>query len=120
MTSVVDVPVRERDGLAQASSLWYLFHKEMRKRIARLRVSYRIIQVPMDPALLERVDSAAAHVAESRSAYIRGACERRLRSEEAEVLDRRYIEGYRRKPEKQAWGKLGAKLLARRLRGDRW
>ena len=100
--------------------LWYLFHKEMRKRIAKPRGSYRIIQVPMDPPLLARVDSAAAHVAESRSAYIRGACEWRLRREEAEALDRRYIEGYRRKPEKQAWGKLGARLLGRRLRGDRW
>jgi len=100
--------------------LWYLFHKEMRKRIAKPRASYRIIQVPMDPPLLARVDSAAAHVAESRSAYIRGACEWRLRREEAEALDRRYVEGYRRKPEKPAWGKLGANLLARRLRGDRW
>lgn len=107
-------------ALPQASSLWYLFHNEMRKRTAKPRLAYRIIQVPMDATLLEQVDSAAAHVAESRSAYIRGACERRLRREEAEALDRRYIEGYRRKPEKQAWGKLGAKLLARRLRGDRW
>lgn len=74
----------------------------------------------MDVALLEQVDAAAGRVAESRSAYIRGACERRLRSEEAEALDQRYREGYRRKPETPTWGKLGAKLLARRVRGDRW
>jgi hypothetical protein len=74
----------------------------------------------MDVALLQAVDAAAARVAESRARYIRGACERRLRSEEADALDRRYVEGYRRRPEKPAWGRLGAKLLARRLRGDSW
>jgi hypothetical protein len=92
----------------------------MSKRIAKPRATYRIIQVPMDTALLEQVDAAAGRVAESRSAYIRGACERRLQREEADALDRQYVEGYRRKPETQAWGKLGAKLLARRLRKDRW
>ena len=102
------------------SSLWHPFHNMMRKRIAKPRLPYKIIQVPMDAALLEEVDAAAGRVAESRSAYIRGACERRLRSEEAEALDRRYVEGYKRKPEAPAWGKVGAKLLARRVRGDRW
>lgn len=74
----------------------------------------------MDPVLVEQVDAAAGQVAESRAAYIRGACEKRLRSEEAQALDRLYVEGYRRKPEKGAWGMLGARLLAQRLRGDRW
>ena len=82
--------------------------------------AYRIVQVPMDLRLLEAVDAAAAHVAESRAAYIRAACERRLRSEEAQALDRRYVEAYRRRPERPAWGKLGAKVLARRLRDDAW
>jgi hypothetical protein len=44
----------------------------------------------------------------------------RLRREEASELDRRYVEGYRRKPEDRAWGALGARLLARRLERDRW
>ncbi|MBI2492974.1 MAG: hypothetical protein HYV94_12905 [Candidatus Rokubacteria bacterium] len=82
--------------------------------------AYRIIQVPMDIALLEQVDAAAGRVAESRAAYIRGACRQRLTSEEAAALDRRYVEGYRRTPEQEAWGRLGAQLLARRLLGDRW
>jgi hypothetical protein len=40
--------------------------------------------------------------------------------EETAAHDRRYVKGYRRTPEKEAWGRLGAELLARRLRGDRW
>lgn len=84
------------------------------------RASSKVIQVPIDEALLSRVDAAAGRVAESRAAYIREACERRLRSEEASELDRRYVEGYRRRPEDRAWGKVGAKLLAHRLERDRW
>jgi hypothetical protein len=84
------------------------------------RASYKIIQVPIDHGLLARLDAAAGQVAESRAAYIREACRRRLRSEEAGELDRRYVAGYARKPEDRAWGKLGAKFLARRVERDRW
>ena len=84
------------------------------------RAPNKVIQVPIDGALLGRLDAAAGRVAESRAAYIREACERRLRSEEAGELNRRYVEGYRRKPETRAWGAVGAKLLARRLKQDRW
>ena len=70
----------------------------------------------MDAGLLEAVDTAAGRVAESRAAYIRTACEERLRREASEALDRRYVEAYRRRPDTATWGKLGAKLLARRLR----
>jgi hypothetical protein len=88
--------------------------------VARRGAAYKIIQVPIDDGLLGRVDAAAGRVAESRAAYIREACRRRLQSEETLDLDRRYVEGYARKPEDRAWGALGRKLLARRLRGDRW
>ncbi|HTO13175.1 MAG TPA: hypothetical protein VMQ51_16480 [Candidatus Binatia bacterium] len=84
----------------------------------RAKLTYRIIQVPMDAGLLDAVDAAAGRVAESRAAYIRAACEERVRRETSEALDRRYAEAYRRQPEKLAWGKIGAKLLARRLRDD--
>jgi len=39
-------------------------------------------------------------------------------AEKARTLDQRYAEGYRRRPEKQAWGRLGAKLLANRFALD--
>jgi hypothetical protein len=90
----------------------------MAKKIAKR--AYRIVQVPIGIELLERIDSAAGHVVESRAAYIRGACERRLKGETEQALDRRYAEGYRRRPENQAWGRLGAKLLAQRVRRDTW
>lgn len=83
-------------------------------------VTYKIIQVPMDAGLLERVDAAAGRVAESRAAYIRAACERRIKRELADELDRRYREGYRRRPEKATMARAGAKLLARSLREDSW
>ena len=88
--------------------------------MAPKRAVYKVIQVPIDDALLTRLDAAAGRVAESRAAYIREACRRRLQSEEARELDRRYVEGYARKPEDRAWGRLGAKLLAHRLKRDRW
>lgn len=84
------------------------------------RTAYRVIQVPVEDSLLRRLDAAADRVAESRAAYIREACRQRLASEEATERDRRYVEGYRRKPEDRPWGQLGAKLLAHRLRRDRW
>ncbi|MBI3030726.1 MAG: hypothetical protein HYY64_14565 [Candidatus Rokubacteria bacterium] len=45
---------------------------------------------------------------------------RQRRSREARALDRRYVEGYLRKPEDVAWGETGAKLLARRLPREKW
>jgi hypothetical protein len=92
----------------------------MPARRSKSRRRYRVVQVPMELGLLEAVDAGAGRVGESRAAYIRGACERRLRGEEVADLDRRYVEAYRRRPERPAWGKLGGKLLARRLRDDAW
>ena len=45
---------------------------------------------------------------------------RRTHKKETGELDRRYVEGYRRKPETRAWAAVGAKLLANRLKQDRW
>lgn len=84
------------------------------------RVAAKVIQVPIDEDLLRQIDDAAGKLAESRAAYIRGACRRRLEREAVTALDRRYVEGYRTKPEERAWGVLGAKVLARRLEKDRW
>jgi hypothetical protein len=84
------------------------------------RGAKRIIQVPIDPELLERIDDTSGAMAESRAAFIREACRLRLRSLQASKLDRQYVEGYRKKPETPAWGELGAILLSRRLPKERW
>ena len=72
-------------------ALWYPLLKRMAKKTEER--AYRIVQVPIGIELLERIDGAAGHVAESRAAYIRGACERRLKGETEQALDRRYAEG---------------------------
>jgi len=40
----------------------------------------KIIQVPIDEELLKRSDETAGIVAESRAAFIRGACQQRLKN----------------------------------------
>ena len=80
----------------------------------------KIIQVPIEEDFLERIDATAGTVAESRAAFIREACRLRLRHLEARELDRRYVEGYRRKPEDTAWAETGAKLLSRLLSREKW
>jgi len=80
----------------------------------------KIIQVPIQDDLLERIDETAGMVAESRAAFIREACKLRLKSLKAAELDRRYVQGYRKKPEDTTWAETGAKLLARRLPRGKW
>ncbi len=75
----------------------------------------KIIQVPIEDTLLKRIDNTAGDVAESRSAFIREACKLRLRDLEARELERRYIAGYRKRPEEAALAKTGAKFLSRVL-----
>ena len=80
----------------------------------------KIIQVPMGRDLLESIDERAGMVAESRAAFIREACRQRLKGLKAQELDRRYVEGYRKKPEDTTWAETGAKLLSRVLRRGKW
>ncbi|MCZ6451518.1 MAG: hypothetical protein O6918_11755 [Deltaproteobacteria bacterium] len=80
----------------------------------------KIIQVPMEDDLLKYIDKTAGAVAESRAAFIREACRLRLKSLEARKLDRRYVEGYRRKPEDTAWAETGARLLSSVLPREKW
>ena len=80
----------------------------------------KIIQVHMEDDLLKYIDKTAGAVAESRAAFIREACRQRLKSLEARELDRRYVEGYRRKPEDTAWAETGARLLSSVLPREKW
>jgi len=80
----------------------------------------KIIQVPIEDELLERIDATAGAVAESRAAFIREACKQRLRSLEIKELDQRYVEGYRKKPEELDWAEASVKLLSTRLPKEKW
>ncbi len=80
----------------------------------------KIIQVPIEDELLERIDTSAGAAGQSRTAFIREACKQRLKSLEAEELDRRYVAGYRKKPEDLEWAKASVRLLSKRLPKDKW
>ena len=82
--------------------------------------STRIIQVPMNEDLLNQIDATARVVAESRSAFIREACQQRLKSLHAKELDRSYIEGHQSHPESLDWAESSAKLLSKRLPKEKW
>jgi hypothetical protein len=84
------------------------------------RKSNQIIQVPMDEELLNRIDTTAGIVAESRAAFIREACQQRLKSLHAKELDRLYIEGHQSHPEDLDWAENSAKLLSKRLPKEKW
>ena len=84
------------------------------------RNSKKIIQVPIEAELLTRIDETVGRVAESRAAFIRDACRSRLDALERGRLDRRYVEGYRQKPEDPAWAKTSARLLSRIVPREKW
>lgn len=79
-----------------------------------------IIQVPMEEELLKQIDTTAGIVAESRAAFIREACQQRLKSLHAKELDRLYIEGHQSNPEDLSWSESSAGLLSKRLPKEKW
>jgi hypothetical protein len=102
--------------------MWYPFHIIVwwRIRMPRISQAKKVIQVPIEPGLLSKIDGTARLVAESRAAFIREACKLRLRALDAAQQDRRYEEGYRRKPESPTWAKASALLLSRVLPREKW
>ena len=82
--------------------------------------SNKIIQVPMEEELLKRIDASAGTVVESRAAFIREACQQRLKSLHAKELDRLYIEGHRSRPENLDWAESSAKLFSKRQPKEKW
>ncbi len=80
----------------------------------------KVIQVPMDEKLLRAVSRKAKVRRSTRAALIREACQEYLRKLEEEEMDRRYVEGYRRKPEKPDFGEVGAKLAAEDWPHEDW
>ena len=70
----------------------------------------KIIQVPIDDVLLRAVTRAAKVRRSTRAALIREACQRYLARLETDELERKYLEGYRRRPESASVGKLGEKM----------
>jgi predicted transcriptional regulator len=80
----------------------------------------KIIQVPIEDDLLKRIDASAGVVAESRAAFIREACQQRLKSLQVKELDRLHMEGHRSQPEDLDWAESAARLLSKRLPKEKW
>ena len=80
----------------------------------------KVIQVPLDDKLLRSLNREAKALRLTRAALIREACLEHLRRLEEQEMDRRYVEGYRRRPEKPAWGEAGAKLAAEVWPEETW
>ena len=80
----------------------------------------KVIQVPMEEKLLQAVNRKARASRSTRAALIRAACQEYLQRLEEQELERRYVEGYRRNPEKPLWGEAGAKLAAEVLAKEDW
>ena len=80
----------------------------------------KVIKVPIEDALLKRIDATAGVVAESRAAFIRTACQQRSKSLQVKELDRLYMEGHRSHPEDLDWAESSARLLSKRLPKEKW
>ena len=84
---------------------------------------YKVIQVPVDGALLKALDDLSHRRQQSRSAVIREACATYLARLEEDEADRRYIQSYIDVPEteeERQWGELGLKMLAEVTAEDDW
>lgn len=75
----------------------------------------KIIQIPIEDELLERIDSSAGTAGQSRAAFIRVACKQHLERLAAEKLDRHYMASYQKKSENFEWAKESSELLSKRL-----
>ena len=81
----------------------------------------KIVQVPVDAEFLERVDTGAGLVKESRAEFFRQAAALRLRQLDDLEGERRYEDGYARCPDGDpGWAEASASFLAAQLPEEQW
>jgi len=80
----------------------------------------KVVQVPMDDRLLRAVSERARSRRSTRAALIREACVDFLHRLDQEALERKYVAGYRRKPESPRVGKLGEKMAGEVWSKENW
>jgi len=80
----------------------------------------RIVQVPMDEALIDALDVLAASLEKSRASIVRTACEAYLERMRNAAEEARYVEGYRQIPENDAVGEAQVGALGQVLDKGRW
>jgi metal-responsive CopG/Arc/MetJ family transcriptional regulator len=80
----------------------------------------KVIQVPVDEELLKELDSLSRERGVSRAQLIRESCEHYARVTRRDEMDRQYVEGYRKHPEDEDWGEVGAAMAAETLEEEEW
>ena len=85
-----------------------------------MALSKRVVQVPIDEALLASLDELSRARGSSRSAIIRRACREYLERAREGALDEVYERGYQRVPEDTAVGQAQASLAAQVLPEESW
>jgi metal-responsive CopG/Arc/MetJ family transcriptional regulator len=80
----------------------------------------KVIQVPIEEDLLGAVDRMSKKRRQSRSGFIREACQQYLEHIESEELDSLYKEGYKRLPEEPSLGQVQADLTNQVLPQETW
>lgn len=83
-------------------------------------VAKKVIQVPMEEALVQMLDSWSQKLGRSRADMVREACRRYLKRVEHEDLDRNYREGYDRFPEEPIMAHTQVALIAEVLPKEEW
>jgi hypothetical protein len=83
-------------------------------------LSPKLVQVPMEETLVQRLDSWSRELGRSRANIIREACRRYLKHLEREKLDRLYREGYERFPEEPVMALTQEALLGQVLPKENW
>lgn len=79
-----------------------------------------VVQVPVDAEFLARIDRRARVLRESRAAFVRAACQERLRTLEDAEKEHRYEAAYLNVPERTAWAGVSARLLSLALTKEKW
>ena len=80
----------------------------------------QIIQVPVEESLLNALNAASKKRRQSRSEFIREACQQQLKQVELEQMDEIYRKGYEQQPEEPALGQAQATLAGHVLSREVW
>lgn len=80
----------------------------------------KIIQVPVDPELLKRLNKACKKQKKNRSEFVREACRKYLKQLQEAEWDRQYVEGYRRIPETTEFAESVEKMAREIFPAEKW
>jgi metal-responsive CopG/Arc/MetJ family transcriptional regulator len=83
-------------------------------------VNKKVIQVPLNPDMLEELDRLAEKQSTPRAEIIHQACRQFLKRAEQEELDSRYRKGYAQTPETPQLAEAQVELTKRVIAQEHW